>query len=589
MSILYAVPFGAALFFTEDNMKKRILALIVAATAALCTLGAFGCNSDSGSGSSSGIGSGSGNTGTGGSETGGSGEHGGSSSGNAHTAHTFDQKNTDIKYLAQEATLTSKARYYYSCKCGEIGTETFEYGKVLQATEGLEFTLSENETYYSVTGIGEVTETDIVIPDTHENKPVKAIGDSAFFRCKELTSVYIPDSVVNIGNMAFGACINITAFKIPYGVVNIGKSAFGGCISITSMHLPDSVKTIGDGAFWLCTKLTDLQFGNGIESLGHNIVAECLSLTTFKFPEGIKELTCDIQPEGDILVDGYGLSWCFSLESVYIPSSVEKIERGALACDRITFYCEAESKPSGWNEECFGNSGTTAGIAAGNLGTPPAIVWNCKNNNKDDVGYEHASIDGISYSFKEGKAYVAKQVCTLGGKIDVDPKNLFDEESTYIDYVYSYGDVTIPDKVNYKDKEFPICGLMKNAFDGCIVLNAINLPDAITEIPDYAFCAAFNLKNLIIPDNVKSIGYNAFWNCDALNEVTMPANITEFDKGAFYGCDKLATINFKGNKEQWLAIKKGKDWNIKGGSSDVIDFTVICSDGNLDKDGNEIE
>lgn len=44
-----------------------------------------------------------------------------------HT-HTFDQKNTDSKYLVSEATCTSPAVYNYSCICGECGSETFENG-----------------------------------------------------------------------------------------------------------------------------------------------------------------------------------------------------------------------------------------------------------------------------------------------------------------------------------------------------------------------------------------------------------------------------------------------------------------------------
>ena len=44
-----------------------------------------------------------------------------------HT-HTFDQKNTDSKYLVSEATCTSAAVYNYSCICGECGSDTFESG-----------------------------------------------------------------------------------------------------------------------------------------------------------------------------------------------------------------------------------------------------------------------------------------------------------------------------------------------------------------------------------------------------------------------------------------------------------------------------
>ncbi len=46
-----------------------------------------------------------------------------------HT-HNFDQKNTSETYLKSAATCTKKAVYYYSCTCGEKGTETFESGEL---------------------------------------------------------------------------------------------------------------------------------------------------------------------------------------------------------------------------------------------------------------------------------------------------------------------------------------------------------------------------------------------------------------------------------------------------------------------------
>lgn len=49
------------------------------------------------------------------------------------SAHTcvFDQQNTDAAYLAAAATCTEAATYYYSCTCGEKGTETFTSGEAL--------------------------------------------------------------------------------------------------------------------------------------------------------------------------------------------------------------------------------------------------------------------------------------------------------------------------------------------------------------------------------------------------------------------------------------------------------------------------
>lgn len=42
--------------------------------------------------------------------------------------HAFTKQVADSKYLKSAATCTEKAVYYYSCRCGEAGTATFEYG-----------------------------------------------------------------------------------------------------------------------------------------------------------------------------------------------------------------------------------------------------------------------------------------------------------------------------------------------------------------------------------------------------------------------------------------------------------------------------
>lgn len=47
-----------------------------------------------------------------------------------HT-HSFTEKNTDAKYLKSAATCSASAEYYYSCSCGEKGTETFKSGEKL--------------------------------------------------------------------------------------------------------------------------------------------------------------------------------------------------------------------------------------------------------------------------------------------------------------------------------------------------------------------------------------------------------------------------------------------------------------------------
>ena len=47
-----------------------------------------------------------------------------------HT-HVYDKQIVNDTFKASDATCEEKTEYYFSCSCGEKGTETFEYGSAL--------------------------------------------------------------------------------------------------------------------------------------------------------------------------------------------------------------------------------------------------------------------------------------------------------------------------------------------------------------------------------------------------------------------------------------------------------------------------
>ena len=102
------------------------------------------------------------------------------------------------------------------------------------STANISASINYNDTQYSVTGI----------------------SDYAFVLCYDLTSVVIPDSVVEIGEGAFYACTSIEEIILPDSVNKIDDTAFRGCTSLKKVVIPDSVHDFGWGLFNGCEDVT---------------------------------------------------------------------------------------------------------------------------------------------------------------------------------------------------------------------------------------------------------------------------------------------------------------------------------------------
>ena len=270
----------------------------------------------------------------------------------------------------------------------------------LVSDDGLKFTVTDGTARVSNY---KGTDSNVIIPTkvTYNGKTYKvtAIGEMAFFYCKNLTSITIPDSVTSIGYRAFKGCSSLTSISIPNSVTIIELSAFWGCSSLTSIAIPESVTTIGDWAFHDCKNLTSISIPNNVSYISDYTFDGCTNLTSITIPDsvisirvsafgGCKNITSiDVDKnnthyksidgnlyskDGTILIKyaigktttsftipesvtsiGEDAFWgCSSLTSITIPDSVTSIGESAFfGCDNLTIYCEAESKPEDWHPD----------------------------------------------------------------------------------------------------------------------------------------------------------------------------------------------------------------------------------------------
>lgn len=119
---------------------------------------------------------------------------------------------------------------------------------------------SDGSVKYIASGVfsGMTDLTSMVIPEG-----VVELGSGVFSGCSNLSSVTLPESLVEIPSYTFSGCTSLTAITIPSGVKKFGTMAFSDC-GLRSIVIPDSVKELGGACFECCSNLTDVRLPDGV-------------------------------------------------------------------------------------------------------------------------------------------------------------------------------------------------------------------------------------------------------------------------------------------------------------------------------------
>lgn len=450
---------------------------------------------------------------------------------------------------------------------------------------------------------------DVVIPETVTFEgvvyKVTCIGGYAFYNCKELTSVIIPDGVTSIGDAeggyTFYKCTSLTRIDIPYTVTRLGDGTFYNCTALADIYCyADEIPSTGNYVFYglpadatLHVPVSDYKNAKPWSGFANIVAVPDIDIDglTYIFSGDNAVLTGSkpayenlefVIPESVIYDDkiypvthiGKYAFYLKYMTSVSIPETVTSVGKKAFYdCSYLTdVYCYAENVPGGAGSETFYKVPEDA-----ILHVPASAIEQYKTTwpwNQFKTILPDNYIDGYYFNFYEGDNHAE----VTGADDDAQ--------------------VIIPSEVKYKGQTFAVTAIGYAAFRDRYMYSVV-IPEGVTSIGMGAFSGCSSLKRIVIPESMNSIGAHAFYECTALEkiivpniaawcgisfkasvsnplyyaqhiysdeeteitELVIPEGVTSINRYAFYGCNSLTSVTIPGSM---TSIGTGAFMNCKG-------------------------
>ena len=117
---------------------------------------------------------------------------------------------------------------------------------------------------------------------------IEVIGENAFFECKDIRQVRLPDTVKSIEFSAFYGS-RVESINLPDGLEEIDVHAFGET-NLKHIIIPGSCKVIADEAFVCCFNLKSVIISQGVEKLERFAFHCCHEIELISLPASIVEI-----------------------------------------------------------------------------------------------------------------------------------------------------------------------------------------------------------------------------------------------------------------------------------------------------------
>ncbi len=137
-----------------------------------------------------------------------------------------------------------------------------------------------------------------------------SMGEKAFYDCRSLKTVSLPNDLINIGDEAFAGCDELETINIPTKVKNIGSLVFYNDRALKNVTMPDSVTEIAEDVF----VGTDL-YGNDVQLMAKDMTITCSANSAAKKFADEHDIATIIVPSSELDIKCVGANISAHAES----------------------------------------------------------------------------------------------------------------------------------------------------------------------------------------------------------------------------------------------------------------------------------
>lgn len=338
--------------------------------------------------------------------------------------------------------------------------------------------------------------------------------DLMVYHSTSLVGITLPPSIQRVD---FNGCHSLQEVVLPEGLEEVGMFCFRNCHSLERVILPSTVKKIGSSAFSRCWRLTQLELPEGLESLGYDVFEGCRRLGRIRIPSTIKEI---------------GKS--FSL----LPR-------------------EEQETNSLWQDV---DDEINCLLSGKDIGFPD--LSSCVEEEKLDPTSLAAWWKGVEEVLGDDCPALVEAA------IPADLWLAFDSSFWCCREWHRLVGLLVPAGVGY---------IGPGMFEGCRMLETVELPEDLLAIGGNAFYGCSSLKKINLPASLRFIGGSAFGGCCSLEPVVLPEGLVAL------GTIELQELNREGlDRDLQATLAELEELKVSLwsglGNSPLFDSWIDCTD-----------